>query len=193
MPTELAAAGGNWRPAARNRLKYQSSAFGMQPALPDVSQATTSREEQEMKKKSTAVIGMVAVCFMMMATMAWALPGVPNGTVTDGNLVWLQNANCFGGQNWSQAMSSAASLKSGSCGLTDGSTAGQWRLPTKEELQSRLRNQSGFNNVQAGYYWSSRSYTGYADGAGNFGMYGGGVYDVNKNHNFYVWPVRAGQ
>ena len=39
-----------------------------------------------MKKKCTTVIGMV-VCFMMMATLAWALPGVPNGTVTDGNLV----------------------------------------------------------------------------------------------------------
>jgi len=42
-----------------------------------------------------AVIGML-VCFMMVVTFAWALSGVPNGTVTDGNLVWLQNANCFG-------------------------------------------------------------------------------------------------
>jgi hypothetical protein len=75
---------------------------------------------------------------------------VPNGTVTDGNLVWLQNANCFGAQNWNQAMSSAASLKSGSCGLNDGSMVGQWRLPTKDELMKRQRNQSGFNNVQGG-------------------------------------------
>jgi hypothetical protein len=84
---------------------------------------------------------------------------VPDGTVTVGGLsglVWLKNANCFGEQNYSQAVSSARNLKSGSCGLTDGSKAGDWRLPTIEELSKRQRKQSGFNNVQVRwYYWSS--------------------------------------
>ncbi len=146
-----------------------------------------------MKKKSTAVIGMmVLVCFMMMATFTWAL-GVPNGTVTDGNLVWLQNANCFGGLTWNQAMDRAASLKSGSCGLTDGSTAGQWRLPTKDELVRRSKKQQGFNNVQAGYYWSSST-----DAANTaiawFVVMNVGIADLDYKVNyFYVWPVRSGK
>jgi hypothetical protein len=156
--------------------------------------AAESQEEKQMKKKCSAVIGMV-VCFMMMATMAWALPGVPNGTVTDGNLVWLQNANCFGKQNWDQAMSSAASLKSGSCGLTDGSKAGQWRLPTKEELKSRRRSQGGFSNVQSSWYWSSSTYdalfTGYA---WHVNMFDGGADSYYYKTAFnYVWPVRGVQ
>jgi hypothetical protein len=128
---------------------------------------------------------------MMMATMAWALPGVPNGTVTDGNLVWLQNANCFGKLNWDQAMNSAKNLKSGFCGLTDGSTAGQWRLPTKEELLVRQRNQSGFKNVQAGWYWSGTEYGN--SGAWFVGMNGGIVGYSHKLDVGYVWPVRSGQ
>ncbi len=147
-----------------------------------------------MKRKSTAVIGMV-VCFMMMASMAWSvnLPGVPNGTVTDGNLVWLENANCFGPQSWNQAMRSAASLKSGMCGLRDGSTAGQWRLPTKEELQSRQRNlMPAFYNVKT-VYWSSSTYAGGTIFAWYVYMDRGLEYYTNKGTYFYVWPVRAGQ
>jgi hypothetical protein len=146
-----------------------------------------------MKKKSTAVIGMV-VCFMMISTMAWALdiPGIPNGTVKDGNLVWLQNANCFGKQNWDQATNSAAGLKSGSCGLTDGSKVGDWRLPTKEELINRQRNKSGFNNVQSGFYWSSSSFAGSAN-AWVVYMGSGYVNVIYKANGIYVWPVRAVQ
>lgn len=107
-----------------------------------------------MKKK---MIGMV-ISFTMMATGAWAgLPGVPDGTFTDigAGLVWLLDATCYGKQNWQTAMSSVASLKSGSCGLNDGSKAGQWRLPTKIELTRRRLNMDAFLNVQAGGYWSS--------------------------------------
>jgi hypothetical protein len=55
-----------------------------------------------------------------------------NGTVMDTQtgLVWLKNANCFGLMNWDNATAAANALASGQCGLTDGSTAGQWRLPT---------------------------------------------------------------
>jgi hypothetical protein len=159
-----------------------------------------AEEENKMKKKSTAVIGMV-VCFMMIAAgVVWAggapvIPGVPNanGTVTDGGLVWLQNANCFGKQNWNQAMSSARSLKSGSCGLSDGSTAGQWRLPTIDELQNRYRSKQGFNNVQANWYWSSSTNTYNSGAAWGVGMYDGSAEGSSKGNNGYVWPVRAGQ
>jgi hypothetical protein len=55
-----------------------------------------------------------------------------NGTVTDtqSGLIWLKNANCFGQMSWTDAEAAVNSLQNGQCGLTDGSTAGQWRLPT---------------------------------------------------------------
>ena len=61
-----------------------------------------------------------------------------NGTVTDNatGFIWLKNASCFGLQNWFPAITSANTLAAGACGLTDGSTAGQWRLPNVKELQS---------------------------------------------------------
>ncbi len=68
-----------------------------------------------------------------------------NGTVTDTatGVIWLKNANCFPGQDYAAANATAAGLFDGStndltggdCGLTDGSRAGDWRLPSKEELE----------------------------------------------------------
>jgi uncharacterized delta-60 repeat protein len=64
-----------------------------------------------------------------------------DGTVTDNyhGLVWLKEAHCselnpFGVYyTWGEAMQGATSLSNGDCGLTDGSSAGDWRLPTKAE------------------------------------------------------------
>ena len=60
-----------------------------------------------------------------------------DGTVTDARtgLVWLKNANPCGVKNWVDAVAYCSSLASGQAGLTDGSTAGQWRLPSIEELE----------------------------------------------------------
>jgi hypothetical protein len=62
-----------------------------------------------------------------------------NGTVTDTvtGLVWLKNANCFGEQTYAAASQAAAGLGAGQCGLTDGSSPGDWRLPTLVEWQAR--------------------------------------------------------
>lgn len=78
-----------------------------------------------MKKKIMRLLGTAMFCLIMVANAVAS----DDGTVTDGNLVWLKNANCFETQVWPTAMDLAANLKSGSCGLRDGSTAGQWRLP----------------------------------------------------------------
>jgi len=69
-----------------------------------------------------------------------------NGTVTDNRtcLIWLQDASCAdlpgtdtnGKANWDTAKTAASSLANGTCGLTDGSQAGDWHLPTIQELQS---------------------------------------------------------
>jgi hypothetical protein len=60
-----------------------------------------------------------------------------NGTVTDSftDLIWLEDANCIGSQAWDEALLLVAGLNSGECGLTDGSGEGDWRLPTKNELE----------------------------------------------------------
>ena len=98
-----------------------------------------------------------------------------NGTVTDNltGLVWLRDANCFKGLVWSAALVAANSLSSGSCALTDGSQAGDWRMPNRKELKSLIDRQQGdisswltakgFLNVQAGNYWSSSTYATNSD------------------------------
>jgi len=140
-------------------------------------------------------------------------PGVPwpsprftaaNGAVTDNltGLVWLQNANCFGVQLWGTALNIANSLASGACGLTDGSTAGDWRLPTRAELKSlvdaskyspALPAGHPFSAVQADLYWSSSTSAANTSYAWALYMYDGGVVPLNKTLNYNVWPVRGGQ
>lgn len=93
-----------------------------------------------------------------------------NGTVSDQltGLVWLKNAGCFSPSDWATALTAANQLASGACGLSDGSSAGQWRMPNANELES-LVDVSSFNpavspahpftNINlAKAYWSSTTY-----------------------------------
>jgi hypothetical protein len=125
-----------------------------------------------------------------------------NGTVTDNltGLVWLKNANCFGSKTWTQGLSDANNLADGGCGLTDGSTAGQWRMPNIFELQSvtdlnyytpALTSGHPFSGVQTNKYWSSTTSAEGPSRAWYVDMDKGFVYDGdNKSTSFYVWPVR---
>jgi hypothetical protein len=127
-----------------------------------------------------------------------------DGTVTDNltGLIWLKNADCFGQRAWSDALSDCNGLASGSCELTDGSSAGDWRLPNVKELQSlidfgeynpALPSGHPFNGVQSSIYWSSTSYSGNTDLAWYVYMSDGVVSGLNKaNFSYYVWPVRGG-
>jgi len=65
-----------------------------------------------------------------------------NGTVTDTHtgLTWLQDAGCLGSSTWAKAKQAAAGLEHGQCGLTDGSRAGDWRLPTNDEWLATVRD-----------------------------------------------------
>jgi hypothetical protein len=59
-----------------------------------------------------------------------------NGTVTDTatGLIWLEDfVPGPGWQTWDDAMTSAAGMRSGMGGLSDHSSAGSWRLPTRAE------------------------------------------------------------
>ena len=138
-----------------------------------------------------------------------------NGTVTDNltGLIWLKDANCssfFAPLSWSAALSACNGLSAGYCGLTDGSSAGDWRLPNRNELNSlvairygepALCNTSGtgqwtsgnpFTNVQSSnYYWSSTSFA-VISAAWRVGMGAGDVYISGKTDYLWVWPVRGG-
>jgi len=131
-----------------------------------------------------------------------------NGTVTDRltGLIWLKNANCGGTMNWNDALTYCNNLASGSCGLTDGSVAGDWRLPNIIELESLVNaeksnpaawlNTQGFTYVQSFYYWSASTYTSYTGRAWLVNMLYGYVFGDYKSCYYcyyYVWPVRAGQ
>lgn len=139
----------------------------------------------------TKIMAVMAVACLMMAGIAHAeLTDNKNGTITDTaqGLVWLKKADCFWMQDLNAAKSSASGLHSGQCGLSDNSSAGQWRLPTKEELKTRSQNISGFEDVRQAYYWSSS----YEPGRGPYGvsMLGGFVSLLTQSSSVHVWPVR---
>jgi hypothetical protein len=147
---------------------------------------------------------------------AWPNPRFTDnndGTITDNltGLIWLQNANCFGLVNVQDALSRSNELGDGSCGLTDGSNAGDWRLPNRFELESLLNlhyyglavpDTAGtgqwtegdpFNNVQSDVYWSSTTHAFRTDSNWAVYMVDGSVDFNNKYSSVYAWPVRGGE
>lgn len=134
-----------------------------------------------------------------------------NGTVTDTitALVWLKDANCYGELIWVDATSPVAELNSGECGLSDGSVAGDWRLPTKAELQGIGTDPpttwyngnpsdtwampgTPFYNVQSANYWTSTTlYVNDILRAWRVNLPTGSTYyNITTSGDFYLWPVR---
>ena len=137
---------------------------------------------------------------------------ISNGTVTDNltGLIWLKNANCFGAKTWSQALSEVTSLANGSCGLSDGSTVGQWRLPNVREMQSlihygfsnpALSNTQGtgkwtegapFVGLLSDYYWLSTTFAN-APNEAWYVILGSGIMSTGtQGLTLNVWAVRGG-
>jgi hypothetical protein len=146
-----------------------------------------------------------------------------NGTVTDTvtGLIWLQDAACMGLANYTAANQAAAALANGQCSLTDGSVAGDWRLPTKDEWSATiahavalsctlsfgaypsLTNDAGtaclsvgpssFTGVLPNAFWSSTSLETDPILAWAARLLFGDIGDGSaKDGSRSVWPVRGG-
>jgi len=157
--------------------------------------------------------------------VAWPTPRFTDkndGTVTDNltNLIWLKNANCAGAKvNWNTAIDYCAALydgctsclgTEGDCSLSDGSSAGDWRLPNRNELLSlvdiayfnpALSNAAGtgrwsegdpFTGIQSGgNYWSSSTLASRTNHAWFLASVGT-MKRQDKSIEFHVWCVRGG-
>ncbi len=142
--------------------------------------------------------------------VAWPTPRFTdngNGTVTDNltRLIWMKDANAFDTKNWADALSAANDLKSGDFDLTDGSKAGDWRLPNIKELQSLIDYGQArpalpvdnpflhvLGDLSTQRYWSSTGspFTSYAMRV----AFDAGSTDIDlKTNSLYVWCVRGGK
>jgi hypothetical protein len=152
----------------------------------------------------------------IQAGVAWPDPRFTdngNGTVRDNltGLIWLKNADCFGLRTWAQALTDANTLASPNCGLSDGSVAGDWNLPSVKELQSlidfgffnpTLSNAAGtgqctatycaFSGVQPFAIWSSSTSAGAPVNAWGITLGDGGTGVAGKERTLHVWPVKGG-
>lgn len=149
-------------------------------------------------KRIVTIAAAVAVTLAIGAGGAFAADN-GNGTISDNaffnwqtiGVAWLKNANCFGQTDWFAASSNVGRLKSGMCGLTDGSKAGDWRLPTRQELQARFKNRAGFINVQPEHYWTSELYS--ARNEAWVVSHAGEIGYENRTMKSYMfaWPIRS--
>ena len=132
-----------------------------------------------------------------------------DGTVTDNltGLIWLKNTKCFKMMDWESAILATKGLKDGDCGpdsalvLSDGSSAGDWRLPTMKELcilidyskrNPALPDGHMFSDFPSGYFWSSTALDSHPEMAWIVYMESGTTcYDDIKNHAGHIWPVRG--
>ena len=140
-----------------------------------------------------------------------------DGTIADAvtGLVWLKQADCIH-QSWAGAIAAVNALSSGQCGLTDGSQAGSWRMPNRNEMQSlsdRMENNHAdfFNHtyqyrdgtlfqpaifttfVVSQYYWTSSTDAADTTEAWTVFSCDFGVYDTPKDNSGYTLAVRAMQ
>ena len=138
-----------------------------------------------------------------------------DGTVVDTvtGLVWLKKADCIH-QSWSGALAAVGALAQGQCGLSDGSKAGNWRLPNRAEMLSladraetnmALRFNTTFlkadksveqaaiftNFIEFEYYWTSSTDAFDTSQAWTLFSCDYGVYNIAKASVGYTLAVRG--
>ncbi|MDG4551702.1 MAG: pilin [Candidatus Contendobacter sp.] len=121
-----------------------------------------------------------------------------NGTVTDTvtGLIWLKRADCLEARDYAAANAQAAALQERRCGLRDGSSKGDWRLPTDAEWRATLGPLGGlgstpFVGVQAAPYWSVTTNVDRPDTAWVADLQMGAVLTEGKTSLHFGWPVRG--
>jgi hypothetical protein len=127
----------------------------------------------------------------------------------------MKQASCAQLQGtWSVSIAAVSTPQSGQCGLTDGSTAGQWRMPNRKEMESladRIQTNeadffnaaltsadTGLNSVSAvfsdfvalQYYWTSTTQAGSPTNAWTVFSCDWGVYATTKIQTGYTLAVR---
>lgn len=115
-----------------------------------------------------------------------------NGTIADTltGLTWLKQANCMQ-QTWSDAIASINTLGDGKCGLSDGSTAGQWRMPNRNEMLSLSDRAPTF--PQSSYFSGQYQGNGAVTGSAIFHQFITGVFywssTTNANDTSQAWTL----
>lgn len=122
-----------------------------------------------------------------------------DGTVLDETtgLVWIKEPINIEGMTWDEATAYVATLcvENGGLGLTDGSVAGDWRMPTNEEwiTMAGWEQETGsglFLVQQEGRYWSSTTPVN-EYGAYHLIIFGDCNTDFDgRNRKLNIWPVR---
>jgi hypothetical protein len=115
-----------------------------------------------------------------------------NGTITSAatGLIWLQQGNCLPSATWADANRAAAGLKDGDCGLTDGSGAGDWRLPTADEANAAVATFAGA--TPGALYWTGTGDASSLTLAKRTDLSSGHIDSAAKTLPLGVWPVRGG-
>ena len=140
--------------------------------------------------------------------LALSEPGImftdnEDGTVTDSRtgLVWLKDAHCLGRSDWESAVTQVQKLGTGVGDLQDGSVAGDWRLPSREELLQLVDRQQQdpslpvghpFLHVQHSSYWTASSRDSDNDCVWIIHLSRGRLNYSGKSGNYGIWPVREG-
>lgn len=140
-----------------------------------------------------------------------------DGTVVDTvtGLVWLKQADCIK-DTWAGAITAVSALASGQCGLSDGSTPGSWRMPSRTEVESlsdrNENNHADFfdhtyfnwdgtlyqaaiftNFIAFQYYWTSSTDAADVSQAWTVFSCDFGVYETPKGSAGYTLAVRSVQ
>lgn len=132
--------------------------------------------------------------------VAWPDPRFTDngdGTITDNmtGLLWLEKNSCLSGVNWTSALDQVDNLASGQCSLTDGSQAGDWRVPNIRELLSLVDySRKGpalppewgnyFSSGNA-WFWSSTTWANYPSSVWILDSYFGRGTSNNKSLDCY--------
>jgi len=124
-----------------------------------------------------------------------------DGTVTDHltRLIWVKNQGLLNASNWADALTDINALKDGVAGLSDGSAAGDWRLPNIRELMSltEVRQQDPvlptghpFEGIQSTNYWTSTTHVVIPQEALIMDLRTGATLRADKTLIQQVWAVR---